>query len=155
MIRQCLPSDSRQIAEIYNFYVRETVATFEDHPVSGDDMAQRISEVTTLFPWLLWQQGSSILGYAYATRWKERAAYRFSTESTIYVSPGSTGLGIGRRLYEALIAELRSRNVHCGVTVKSGVWRHESGGFPADLSRVDSVDELHSGDDISELTEAA
>jgi phosphinothricin acetyltransferase len=112
MIRACQPSDSSQVCVIYNHYVRETVVTFEEEPVADGEMARRISEVTERLPWLVWDQGGAIAGYAYAAPWKPRSAYRFSVESTVYVSPGFTHRGIGTQLYQALMADLRGRSVH-------------------------------------------
>jgi L-amino acid N-acyltransferase YncA len=134
MIRACTTDDTDQICRIYNHYVRETVVTFEEAPVSAADMAQRISDVMARLPWLVWQQDEIILGYAYATPWKLRAAYRHSVESTIYLSPDTTRQGIGTKLYEALIAELRQRNVHsvvggAALPNSASVALHEKLGF--------------------------
>lgn len=115
MIRSATSDDAHQICGIYNHYVRETVVTFEEVELSGSEMARRITDVTTQLPWLVWEVDSVILGYAYATPWKVRSAYRHSVESTIYLAPHATGQGIGRKLYEALIAELRGRDLHCVV----------------------------------------
>lgn len=114
-MRNCHTSDAAQIVRIYNHYVQDTVATFEEAPISEDEMAQRIARVTGELPWLVWEDSKSILGYAYATRWKNRSAYRFSVESTIYLSPQSFRRGIGTRLYDALLVDLRSRGVHCAI----------------------------------------
>jgi phosphinothricin acetyltransferase len=113
MHRPCTPADAAQICAIYNHYVRETVITFEETPVSEADMAQRIAEVTARMPWLVCEEDAHIVGYAYAAPWKGRAAYRHSVESSIYLAPTATGRGIGKRLYEALISELRLRGLHC------------------------------------------
>ena len=115
MLRHCLTSDAPAIARIYNYYVRETVITFEDEPVSGGEMQDRIAEVTARYPWLVWQESGALTGYAYAAPWKSRAAYRHSVEAAIYLDQGSTGRGIGTKLYEALIRELREMDVHCVV----------------------------------------
>src|SRR5262245_54996759 len=115
MIRNCNSSDASQVCEIYNHYVQLTVITFEEVPVAEHEMAQRINEVTEHLPWFVWEQSGSIVGYAYATPWKARSAYRFSVESTVYLSPDFAGRGIGTKLYQALIAELRRCNVHCAV----------------------------------------
>jgi len=113
MLRHCTPSDAARICDIYNHYVRETVVTFEEEPVLEAEMARRIAEVTARLPWLVWETDAGILGYAYATPWKVRAAYRHAVESSIYLAPHATGRGLGSKLYEALIAELRARDLHC------------------------------------------
>lgn len=113
MIRNCSAQDAAAVCAIYNYYVRETVITFEESPVSEADMAQRITEISSRLPWLVWESESGILGYAYATPWKTRAAYRHSVESSIYLAPEATGRGIGSELYRALIAAVRERGMHC------------------------------------------
>ena len=69
MIRNCSAQDAAAVCAIYNYYVRETVITFEESPVSEADMAQRITEITSRLPWLVWESESGILGSAYATPW--------------------------------------------------------------------------------------
>lgn len=83
MLRQCTPTDAAQICDIYNYYVREMVVTFEESPVPEADMARRIAEITSQLPWLVWEVDGVILGCAYATPWKVRAAYGHSVESSI------------------------------------------------------------------------
>jgi L-amino acid N-acyltransferase YncA len=118
MIRACVSTDAAAIAEVYNHYVRETVVTFEEVPVSVDEMARRIVEIGARFPWLVWEDAGAVVGYAYASAWKSRSAYRFSVESTIYLAAGHHGGGIGTKLYGALLAELKTRNFH---TVIGGI----------------------------------
>jgi phosphinothricin acetyltransferase len=115
MIRACHPSDASRICDIYNHYVRETVTTFEDEPVCEHEMVRRISDVTARFPWLVWEQSGETLGYAYATPWKARSAYRFSVETTVYLAPDFAGRGIGSQLYRALIDDLKGRSIHCAI----------------------------------------
>jgi L-amino acid N-acyltransferase YncA len=113
MLRQCTPSDAARVCDIYNYYVRETVITFEESPVLEAEMTQRISSITAHLPWLVWETDQEIVGYAYASPWKVRAAYRYSVESSIYLAPQATGRGLGSQLYTALIADLRQRGLHC------------------------------------------
>lgn len=113
MLRTCTPQDATRICEIYNHYIRETVVTFEEDPVSEFEMVQRITETTSRAPWLVWEEATTIQGYAYAAPWKARAAYRHSMEASIYLAPTATGRGLGTQLYKALIAELQLRDVHC------------------------------------------
>ena len=93
--------------------MRETVITFEEIPVLEAEMAKRIADITSRLPWLVWETDGVIIGYAYASPWKARAAYRHAVESSIYLSPQATGRGLGSRLYTALIADLRQRGLHC------------------------------------------
>jgi len=115
MIRACTAADSAAIAEIYNHYVRETVVTFEETPVAPAEMAQRIADVGARFPWLAWDDGGTVAGYAYAAAWKTRAAYRHSVETTIYLAPSHIGRGIGSKIYGALLDEVRERGFHSAI----------------------------------------
>lgn len=133
-IRPCVPADAPQICTIYNHYVRESAITFEESPVSDTEMAQRIAEVTARLPWLVSEQDGQIVGYAYATAWKARSAYRYSVESTVYLSPAAAGRGAGATLYQALIDELRRSDLHCVIGTialpnAASVALHEKLGF--------------------------
>jgi len=112
MIRSALPRDAAAIASIYNPYILDTVITFEETPVSVEEMAQRIAKITADFPWIVWEEDGAVLGYAYASTWRTRHAYRFTVESAIYLSEAQRGKGIGLRLYEALLQECRQRGFH-------------------------------------------
>lgn len=134
MIRPAREADAAVICGIYNHYVSHTTITFEEGPVTEAEMAGRIREVTQALPWLVYETGEGVLGYAYATKWRVRAAYRHSVETTVYVQDGQARRGIGRALYGELIAELRRRNVHCvigGVALPNAasVGLHEKLGF--------------------------
>ncbi len=111
MIRSCRTTDATQIGAIYNHYVREAVATFEEVPIASPEIARRIDEVTSQWPWLVYEESGLVVGYAYATRWKERSAYRLSVETTIYLAPECMGRGVGTMLYGALLDELRTRGI--------------------------------------------
>jgi L-amino acid N-acyltransferase YncA len=113
MIRACTSADAAQVCDIYNYYIRETVVTFEEAPVLASDMAKRIADITPRLPWLVWESEGAVLGYAYASPWKVRAAYRHSVEGSIYLAPQATGRGMGSALYQALIEDLRQRGLRC------------------------------------------
>jgi L-amino acid N-acyltransferase YncA len=114
-IRPVRQSDAPQYCEIYNYYVRETVITFEEQPVDRAGMERRIVETSAMFPWLVAEHGGVFAGCAYATSWKTRSAYRYAVESSVYLAPDATGRGIGTELYAALLAELRARGLHCAI----------------------------------------
>jgi len=112
-IRPALSADAPAICAIYNPYVATTTITFEEEPVADADMAQRIADVAAAgLPWLVAEAGGKVVGYAYATKWRARAAYRHSVESTVYVDAACVGQGIGRALYAALLDDLRGRGLH-------------------------------------------
>jgi L-amino acid N-acyltransferase YncA len=134
VIRPALPSDAQALAAIYNPYIRDTTITFEEQPVTAEEMAGRIRKVSEAHPWLVWEEEGRILGYAYGTVWRARAAYRRSTETAIYLSMEQRGRGIGTRLYQALLDELRRRGFHLalgGLALPNepSVRLHESLGF--------------------------
>ncbi len=107
-IRDVRATDAPRIAAIYNHYVRETIVTFEEAPVTDAEMARRIAETTAGYPWLVWEDAGTVAAYACASSWKRRSAYRFAAESTIYTAPEATRRGIGSQLYLALIARMRA-----------------------------------------------
>ncbi|MBY0420159.1 MAG: GNAT family N-acetyltransferase [Pararheinheimera sp.] len=135
MIRQATPADAAAIAAIYNHYVLNSSVTFEEQAVATSQMSERIGQVQTDgLPWLVLEQNGELLGYAYATKWRVRSAYRFSVESTVYVKEGVTTKGIGSQLYQQLLAELNALGMHLvigGITLPNdkSVALHEKFGF--------------------------
>lgn len=115
MIRHAIAADAGPIAEIYNHYIRETVITFEETPISESEMARRIADVGARHPWLVAEQDGAVVGWAYASEWKTRASYRFSVETTVYIAPTQQRRGLGTALYAPLIAELKVRGMHSAV----------------------------------------
>lgn len=116
MIRPATERDADAIAGIYNHYILNTVVTFEEEPVSPEDVSERIGAVRAAsLPWLVAEEQHEVVGYAYAGKWSGRCSYRYSAESTIYLDPQATGRGIGRRLYEVLIDELRGSGMHVAI----------------------------------------
>jgi L-amino acid N-acyltransferase YncA len=114
-IRNALSDDAKEICAIYNPYVLTTTISFEELPVSIEEMERRIIDNTRTLPWLLACSGEEVLGYAYATAWKARSAYRASVETTVYVSDKHARKGIGSMLYRELIQQLRERQIHCAI----------------------------------------
>ena len=108
-IRPATAADAAAVADIYNWYVANTVITFEVDPVSADEMARRIAGVLAAHEWLVLVGADGLLGYAYAGRFRERAAYGKATESTIYLRHGLLGKGLGGPLYAELIRRTFAR----------------------------------------------
>jgi phosphinothricin acetyltransferase len=135
IVRSALAADAEAIARIYNYYIQNTVITFEEEPVSAQIMATRVAEVQSLsLPWLVAKTDKAVVGYAYATKWKARSAYRFSVETTIYLEHGCEGRGIGTALYSELLNILRERGVHVAIggaalPNEASAALHESLGF--------------------------
>ena len=107
MIRQVELQDAKAITNIYNEYVLHSVATFDTEPVQEEEMRARIAEISSRFPYFVYEEDKEITGYCYAHTWKERSAYRYTLETTVYLSPGHTGKGIGMLLMQRLIEACR------------------------------------------------
>jgi phosphinothricin acetyltransferase len=134
-IRIATARDAAAIAAIYRPYVTDAVTSFEVDPPGAADIAARIEAVLARTPWLVstGADGAAI-GYAYASRHHERAAYQWSVDVAVYIHAGHHRRGVGRRLYEKLFALLRVQGyyvAHAGITLPNAasVGLHESLGF--------------------------
>ena len=115
-MREARVDDADAIAAIYNYYVLTTSISFEETEVSAIDMAGRIADVQAAgLPWLVAEIDGAVAGYAYATKWRVRHAYRFSVESSVYLAPDSAGKGIGAKLYGVLLERLRAGGYHLAI----------------------------------------
>lgn len=135
MIRHVDPQrDAAPCAEIYAPYVSETVISLEEVPPTADELGARMQRITKRYPWLIAEEEGQIAGYAYASEHRERAAYRWASDVTVYLSPAYQRRGIGRALYTALFDLLVFQGVYvacAGVTLpnEASVGLHESMGF--------------------------
>jgi len=134
MIRRAANDDAEAIARIYNHYIENTIITFEETPVTASEMQQRMGLPDNQLPWLVVEEGGDLLGYAYASPWKPRAAYRHSVECSVYLDQHATGRGFGRQLYQTLLETLREQGIHAvigGIALpnEASVGLHESLGF--------------------------
>ena len=102
LIRQASPEDAEAILRIYAYYVRHTAITFEYDVPTAEAFAQRIRHTLQKYPYLAAVQNGTIVGYAYAGAFKDRAAYDWAVETTVYVDHTLKGCGIGKALYAAL-----------------------------------------------------
>ena len=116
-IRAATPDDAEAIAAIYAPYVTGTTITFEVDPPDGAEIARRIAAVTRAYPWLVGERDGSVVGYAYATRYRERAAYRWVCETAIYLAKEATGQRLGAPLYTALLDALEDHGYVAAVGV--------------------------------------
>ena len=116
MIRKAKDKDSETIADIYNYYIRNTVITFEETEITAADISSRIERVNKAkLPWLVAEVDSKVIGYAYAAKWNERSAYKHTAETAIYLSRTCLSQGWGTKLYEALFTELRNLSIHIAI----------------------------------------
>jgi len=104
-IRAAVPADAGQVAAIFAHYVTTSVATFEEVAPTAADWRRRFEELAGQnLPFLVAEAGGSICGFAYASPWRPKPAYRHTVEDTVYLSPGHTGRGIGSALLGGLLA---------------------------------------------------
>jgi phosphinothricin acetyltransferase len=122
------------MCEIYNYYITRTVITFEEDPLTPAIMEDRVREVVPSYPWLVWDEGGEILGYAYIHQWRERTAYRYSAEDSLYLREDCQGRGLGGKLLAHLLGTAKTAGVHAvigGITLPNerSVAVHEKFGF--------------------------
>ena len=135
-MRLATAADAAGVLAIYAPIVRDTAISFEWEPPTLDEMEQRITRNIELLPWLICEAGGEVLGYAYAAPHRVRAAYRWSVESSVYVHERARHTGVGRGLYQSLLAllELQGvKNVYAGIALPNpaSVALHEAAGFEA------------------------
>jgi len=112
MIRKVKESDSRQISDIYNYYIENTIITFEEVPLSVYETEARIKKISESFPYLIIEDNGEITGFAYANTWKERSSYKNTAEISIYLKDGTQGNGKGKELLKSLLDELYNSQLH-------------------------------------------
>lgn len=142
-IRDAVLEDAPRILEIYAYYVRETAITFEYEVPSLSDFQARIARTKSRYPYLVIEKDKVVQGYAYAGPFKERAAYDWSCEMTIYLDHTAQKCGLGRKLYEALSGRLRQMGIlnlyaciGCPETAEDAYLNWNSADFHAHLGYV-------------------
>lgn len=137
-IRHATTADAAACAAIYEPYVRDTVISFETEPPTVEEMARRIESSLTEHAWLVLETegeaGPEVLGYAYATQHRTRAAYRWACDVSIYLDRDRRGNGAGKALYAALFPYLKKRGFHralAGIAIpnEASLGIHRSFGF--------------------------
>lgn len=133
-IRLARAADAAVVADIYRPFVTESVISFELVPPDAAEVGRRIDAVLQRTPWLVWEQNGSVLGYAYATKHRDRAAYQWSVEVSAYVRPEARRGGIARELYRRLFAVLAAQgfySAYAGITLPNpaSVAFHTAAGF--------------------------
>lgn len=138
-IRAATPADAAAIAAIYAPYVLSGTVSFETDAPDARQMRARMAASDGFYPWMVATSGddgdgSGVLGYAYAGRFRDRPAYRYVVETSIYVAGATQGRGVGRLLYEALVDTLRAQGFTQAIGVialpnDASITLHEQVGF--------------------------
>lgn len=133
-IRAATSGDATAIRDIYAPLVRDTTISFEAEPPDTDEILRRMASGAPRLPWLVAETECGIAGYAYATPFRGRQAYQWSVETSVYLAPPGRRRGIGRSLYQQLIAELRGLGyvrAYAGIALPNqpSIRLHEAIGF--------------------------
>ncbi|KTG10469.1 hypothetical protein AUR64_08505 [Haloprofundus marisrubri] len=134
MIRLATPDDAEAVQRLYAPYVRDTAISFERTPPTHAEMRTRMTTTLDSLPWLVYEKEGRILGYAYAGAHREREAYQWSVDLSVYVAADAHRRGIARGLYTALFGILDAQgyvNLYAGTTIPNprSVGFHRAMGF--------------------------
>ena len=134
IIRVAQLDDAADILAIYAPYCTSSNVTFETSPPTIEEMVDRISRIATTYPWLVAEADGRVVGYVYATRFRERVAYRWTVEVAVYIASSHKRCGLAQALYTSLFSILRTQGfskVVAGITVPNpaSVALHERMGF--------------------------
>lgn len=133
-IRLAAPPDAAAIAAIYAPFCTHSIVSFEESAPPAEEMAARVARYASHFPWLVLDDRGTVAGYAYASPHRERAAYRWAVDVSVYVHPDYRRKGVGRALYTALFPILAAQGYHrafAGVALPNPASEglHEAVGF--------------------------
>ena len=126
--------DIEKCLEIYNYYILNSTATFEEYPLSLPAFKERILNITKKYPFLVAQSSSKIIGYAYLDEYNSRSAYRITADLSVYLSAAETAKGAGSALLNELIARAKAQNIEMIVSLITeenapSIAFHEKHGF--------------------------
>ena len=134
MLRPVTENDAADIIKIYEPHVTNSHVSFELVAPSEAEMQARIREYTQTFPWFVWEENGKVAAYAYASTYRTRAAYQWNAEVSVYVDKQQSKKGLGRKLYEELINEMKRRgyiNLYAVIALPNepSIKFHEAMGF--------------------------
>lgn len=119
-IRLITTADIAGVLEVYRPYIEETSISFEYEVPTLEEFTQRVANITQQYPWLVYEEGGKVIGYAYGMTHRTRTAYQWSVEVAIYVAKDHRSKGVGKQLYEKLFALLREqgyKTAFAGMTI--------------------------------------
>lgn len=133
-VRLATPSDGAALARIYGPIIADTAISFETDVPDASEMARRVEETTQTHPWLVMEDASGVIGYAYGCPHRKRVAYQWSCEVSAYVDARARGTGVGRMLYQTLFSLLKAQGyvrAFAGIVLPNAasVGLHEACGF--------------------------
>ncbi|MCF8272833.1 MAG: GNAT family N-acetyltransferase [Flavobacteriaceae bacterium] len=134
MIRNVHINDAKQLLDIYNYYVINTVVTFDLEALTLEMFKDKITTITSDYPFIVYEENHEILGYAYGSKFRPKSAYNHTIESTVYLKHGEQGKQIGSKLYSELLRLLKLQQAHVVLGVltlpnDASVKLHEKFGF--------------------------
>ena len=134
MIRNVQIDDAQQLAAIYNYYVLNSIVTFDNTPLLKEEFIDKIKNIAPRLPFMVFEENGEILGYCYANKWRLKPAYKNTVESTVYVKHDAHGKQIGTKLYTALLIKLKEQKIHVvigGLSLPNdaSIKLHENFGF--------------------------
>ena len=109
MLRPYRSTDAAAVLALYEPFVRDSGVTFETDVPSLEDFSKRLAHIAGRFPFWVWEEDGTVLGYAYGTTHRERISYQWAVETSVYVAPRAHRQGVGRALYSALLPSLAER----------------------------------------------
>jgi phosphinothricin acetyltransferase len=152
-VRLAREEDAGPICELVNHYIETTIFNFRTEPQTVEEWRDAWAELHERFPWVVATVDERVVGIAYAAPWKERAAYRWTVESTVYVEPGAQRQGIGDALYTELLERLRRQGFRSVMAVialpnDASVRLHERHGYAQVAQLVDAGFKLGGWHDV-------
>lgn len=134
MIRNIELTDAKTITDIYNYYVENSVITFDEVLVDTNFFKDKIKSIQQSYPFLVYEVDAKVVGYAYLGSWKNRCAYKKTVEISVYIRPENTQKGIGTKFYTTLLNWLKENDFHTvigGIALpnEKSVALHEKFGF--------------------------
>lgn len=112
IIRKASITDAEAVADIYTYYVENTTVSFDTVPPTIEEMRGKIISISEKYPFLILEDSGYVIGYAYAHQWKDKAAYKYTAELTIYLRKDFSQKGRGSVLLKKLLEECRRYGIH-------------------------------------------
>ncbi len=134
MIRKVKIEDAQQLLDIYNYYVENSIVTFDLEPLSLNTFQEKMTRICKAYPFIVFEENNEILGYAYGSKFRPKPAYKYTVESTVYVKHNKHGKHIGTKLYTELLKLLKQEKFHIVLGVltlpnDTSIKLHEKFGF--------------------------